>query len=394
MLGNRGCKLPYFSRPPDVSDLVFHPGLRHYSRLNTRPRAWKRCTSQYPESQLKLFRNRFTSHPQLLMHLSDAKNVFSRQLPNMGAGYITRLVFDMEAETVVILHGGKVTAGICSRHFPAENFIEIVFLAVEEDHRLCGYGRLIMNFLKSVLQTHEIYDLITCADNDAVNYFKKQGFNAKEILMDPKRWVGCIKDYEGVTLVHCRIEPDIDYMKLSEVIKKQFELYTKQTGEGVLKPPKEFDFVWPGYKERPTFISIPIPKLLKNARASTPPDNYDSKCEKIRAKIIKILNVMKNDQNYGSTFIRPVTEEIAKDYFKQITSPMDFLTIEKRLLKFPDYYKNPRLFAYDINLMCSNCQKYNAAETVYHKHAIEALMAFKQLYCTEFPEYPCNDLYE
>ena len=45
----------------------------------------------------------------------------------------------------------------------------------------------------------------------------------------------CIKDYEGVTLVHCHIEPDIDYMKLSEVVKKQFALYMEQVGNCVFK---------------------------------------------------------------------------------------------------------------------------------------------------------------
>lgn len=383
-------RLSWFSRSPDVRQRVFHPGLRHPSRLNTKPKAWIRPPDQNPDIQLKLAHNRFTSHAQMLMQLSDAKNIFSRQLPNMGSAYIARLVFDVEAETVMVMHRGRVMGGICSRLFMKEEFVEIVFCAVDCTLQSRGYGRIAMNFLKDVLQTHELYDILTCADNEAVTYFKKQGFNSKEILIDPKRWVGCIKDYEGITLVHCHIAPDIDYSKMPQVIAKQISLLSKKTGIKVNQMPREFDFTWNGYPQRPTFISIPIPKLLKNAINAKPPEDYDKKMETFRAKCIKILQELKADKRFGLTFIRPVTEEIAPGYFAKIPKPMDFLTIEKRLAKFPDYYKSPYLLAKDIQLMCINCQRFNAPDTIFFKQANEAMSAFIELYNQEFPDYPLD----
>lgn len=380
--------LSWFSRAPDISSKSIHPGLRHPSRLSTKPKPWTRGFDEYPDAQLKLGHNRFKSHEQLLMQLTDAKNIFSRQLPNMGSGYIARLVFDVEAETVMILHNGRPTGGICSRLFWQEEFIEIVFCAVDSQYQSRGYGRLAMNFLKTVLQTHELYDMITCADNEAVIYFKKQGFNAKEIEIDPKRWVGCIKDYEGITLVHCHIEPDIDYMRVPQMVKQQLDLLYKKTGVKAHQMVREHDFTWPGYKQRPTFVSIPIPKLLKMGIKTDPPPDYAKKMEKIRSSIIDILATMKADDRFGGTFMRPVTEAIAPGYFTTIPKPMDFLTIEKRLLKFPDYYKDPRIFAKDIKLMCINCQKFNSPDTIYYKHAGDALIVFKDLYYEKFGEYP------
>lgn len=52
--------------------------------------------------------------------------------------------------------------------------------------------------------------MMTCADNLAIGYFKKQGFH-KDILADPVIYKGYLKDYEGSTLMEFIIEKDIDY---------------------------------------------------------------------------------------------------------------------------------------------------------------------------------------
>ena len=38
---------------------------------------------------------------------------------------------------------------------------------------------------------------------------------------------------------------------------------------------------------------------------------------------------------------------------------MDLRTIEKRLDKYPDYYKTPELLAMDIITIAENCKHYN-----------------------------------
>jgi histone acetyltransferase len=83
----------------------------------------------------------------------------------------------MYQETVVILHAGIVHGAISYRIFPDERFIEIAFCAVGSSLQARGYGRFIMQYFKTVIQSIEIYDVLTGADNDAVDLFRKQGFN-------------------------------------------------------------------------------------------------------------------------------------------------------------------------------------------------------------------------
>ena len=385
--------LSWFSSSPLISCRYFHPGLRHPSRLNVKPKPFVRQTDFYQDAQLKIGRNTYDAHTQLLMQLVDAKNIFSKQLPNMGSGYIARLVFDIYAETIMILHNGRFIGGICSRLFEEQNFVEIVFCAVDSTYQAKGYGRLAMNFLKTLLQVHEIYDMLTCADNEAVIYFRKQGFNSKEILMNPKRWIGYIKDYEGITLVHCKIYPDIDYFNFNEILKNQMKLIENKLN--IKFNNIQFKELMPKfipYKQQPSIVSISIPKilLLTNNFKKNQKD-YFNKVNLIKNKLLNILEILKKDEKFGSTFLRPVTEEIAPAYFNQINKPMDFYTIEKRLLRFSDYYKKPILFALDIQLIVNNCQKYNLSETIYFKQATELLKKFKLLYIENFPEYPLPD---
>ena len=60
-----------------------------------------------------------------------------------------------------------------------------------------------MNKLKSYLQSKSIKYILTYADNNAIGYFRKQGFvNSKiEPIIPLLNWQGYIKDYEGGTLM-------------------------------------------------------------------------------------------------------------------------------------------------------------------------------------------------
>lgn len=488
----------WLSRPPRISGYRTHPGIRHYSRLQTKPTAFLHPQDLYPDAQIKYVKNRFNVHSQTLMHLCDGMHLFSRQLPNMGTPYISRLVYDIQAFSVFLLHGGRVSGGICSRLFSKEEFIEIVFCAVDSTYQTRGYGRLVMNYLKLYLQNIEIYDLLTCADNEAVTYFRKQGFNKHEILINPSRWVGCIKDYDGITLVHCKIRPDIDYLHFPVSLRKQqiiFEqktgviltanqqnpLYTMDTSQkpynvsksNILKQKnsestakideserkdsiykmqeiqKKLTPKFLAFPQAPSFVNVSIPEILesykpssyiiqasnksgsikkKNAKNTSNTDStnssiddedviesnvdhstkkvivhlnqmtayskkkfideYDKKMEIFRNKFFSILNELKSDSFFSVVFSRPVTEEIAPTYFTLIKKPIDFLTIEKRLTRFTDYYKRPEIFALDINQMCENCKKFNTPDTNYYKAAVDLMKKFKQLYDEEFPDYP------
>ena len=56
-----------------------------------------------------------------------------------------------------------------------------------------------------------------------VGYFKKQGFT-NEITFDGEKWKGRIKDYEGGTLMECKIFECVNYSKISKHIAKQKEV--------------------------------------------------------------------------------------------------------------------------------------------------------------------------
>lgn len=384
--------------PPHIANRRSHPGLRHQSRLFTKPVPFIRPKDIYPDAQLKYVFNRFEAHSQCLMHLIDAMHLFSRQLPNMGTAYIARLVFDVNACSVLILHNGRVSGGICSRIFLEQKFIEIVFCAVDSYYQARGYGRLMMCLLKMYLQAMELFDILTCADNEAVTYFRKQGFNKHEIMMDPKRWVGCIKDYDGITLVHCAIRPDIDYLHFSDALSRQLEVVKEKTGFYVHQAlPKHTNLFVP-FTQSPSFCSIPLPVILEEyapkletrmkSDINEYKEEYDALMSDLRDRLIAVFKALKNDQHFNTIFLRPVTEDIAPGYFTMIKKPMDFWTIEKRLYRYPDYYKRPELFASDITLMCDNCKQFNSPDTPFYKIAIDLMKKFRQLYEKEFPEYP------
>lgn len=61
---------------------------------------------------------------------------------------------------------------------------------------------------------------LTYADNNAIEFFKKQGFNEKG-YMPQGRWKGYIKDYNGSTMMQCQIVHDVDYVNISEILKQQ-----------------------------------------------------------------------------------------------------------------------------------------------------------------------------
>ncbi|KAH0791290.1 acetyltransferase, GNAT family protein [Histomonas meleagridis] len=385
--------LTWFHRPPKYVNRAVAPGNRHLSRIYTKPKAAVRLPDFYPEGQLKIARNYYGAHPQLLMTLIGVKEVFNKQLPNMGSSYITRLVFDFQAESVIILHKGIPTAAISSRLFPEQGFIEIVFLAVDMSYQLCGYGRLIMNFQKNVNLARGMTDILTCADNDAVGYFKKQGFNSKDIRMNPDRWVGYIKDYDGVTLVHCRLHPEIDYINYQDhVLSVQMRELEKRTGFRVSKPIPEFAKETPTLPDGVVHQSLPLPVIFNRCIPKVTSNgvtrlltNYNEHMETIRNKLRKILKALKADRYNSEIFLRPVTEEIAPDYFETIASPMDLFSIENRLNKFYDYYKRPEIFATDMTLMCQNAKKYNGPESPFYTNAVDIFRKFKRLYHEEFP---------
>ena len=158
--------------------------------------------------------------------LTAMKNIVSTHLPNMALDYISRIVYDIvyhESLLMIECSTNKPFAGICFRPFPDRGFVEIVFCAVDSNRQVKGYGSYLMSHLKKEMQKRGIYHILTYADNQAIGYFMKQGFQ-KNVKLEREKWCGYIKDYVEATLMECVLHKNVeDYTDIPSTIQKQRE---------------------------------------------------------------------------------------------------------------------------------------------------------------------------
>ena len=281
---------------------------------------------------------------QALMWLTMARNIFHRELSQMPENYISKLVFNRYHRTVVLSRDGKVLGGICFRPFPDRDFAEIAFCAVSSIQQIRGYGGHLMAQVTTYCQALGIHNLLTYADNSAVGYFKRQGFTL-EINFDPKFWRHCIKDYQGATLVHCKIHPDIDYLHLNAVIDCQKKLASQLMPDSELMTVSE----WP-------VTSIKGLKITSRPKANI--------VDQMR------LIVMKTKQHRRAwPFLKPVSKNEAPNYLEIVAQPMDLSLLEKNVNE--GKYHTIDQFERDLRLIFSNCYQYNGLDSVYSKSAKE-----------------------
>lgn len=371
------------------NNLRINPGLRHSVRLRTSFSCKTHDKTEFQNVQIKIVQNSNGIHSQSLVFLNELRNLYVRQLPKMGNSYITRLVFDYGAETQFILYNGKVTGAVTSKLFKEERFVEVVFLSVDAYIQGSGFGRLIINYLKSTLQVYGFKDILACADLEAVNFFRKQGFNDKEIAVEPERWLRRIKDYTGIQLCHCIVDQRIDYFRYHSIVKKQIEKVEEIYGKKFISYPKELKNIFKPYIQSPNIKCISYDQIKKVTDDVFEPPSSEKKLKDIKKKIENIMAELEEDQKLSSIFTYPVTEIIAPGYFSVINRPMDFLTIRKRLNINTDYfYKRPEMFASDIVLIADNCRLYNQPGSSYTNTADILISKFKVLYKEFFPDYP------
>lgn len=302
------------------------------------------------ELQYRLVMNDGTR--QSLMWLTMARNVFKRELTQMPENYITRLVFNEHHRTVLLLKNGVVMGGITFRPFAELDFAEIAFCAVSSLQQIQGFGAHVMAHVKTHLQAINIHNILTYADNTAVGYFKRQGFTL-EIKFDPQIWRRCIKDYQGATLIHCKIRPDVDYLRVNDVVDQQKQLVSN------LLPDLEVHSVnqWP-VKE---IQGIAIDK----------------------APQIDVVNQMKllvektKLHSRAWPFLKPVSKNDAANYAEIIKNPMDLSTLEKNVND--GKYRTIEDFTHDMRLIFTNCYQYNGEDTVYSRSAKQLEKYFGEL---------------
>ena len=258
--------------------------------------------------------------------------------------YISKLVFNENHQTVVLIQNGVVFGGIAFRPFPEFDFAEIAFCAVSSTQQIKGFGGHLMAHVKTVLQAQGIHNILTYADNSAVGYFKRQGFSL-QINLDPAIWHHCIKDYQGATLIHCRINPIVDYLHFNQICDQQ-KLYTSS-----LLPDSELM----------TINKWPV-KQIRGITIQKAPTLHIS--DQLRLVLSKIKQHSK-----AWPFLKAVSKNEAPNYYEIIKQPMDLLLLEQNVnaSKYPDLAH----FEHDLRLIFSNCRIYNPPESVYYKSAQE-----------------------
>jgi histone acetyltransferase len=289
---------------------------------------------------------------QALLWLAMAKNIFRHELTQMPEHYISRLVFNEQHRTVILLKDGTVLGGICFRPFYDCDFAEIAFCAVSTQQQIRGYGSHIMAHVKAYLQAIGIHNILTYADNTAIGYFKRQGFTL-EINFDPNIWRRCIKDYQGATLIHCSIDPNVDYLRIHDILDQQKRLASSLLPDMDLATVNEWPVV--------SFRGIQIggqPQI------------------DVKSQMLQIIGKLRLHSR-AWPFQKPVTKDEAPNYSDYVKTPMDLTTLEANVNG--GKYGSIEQFADDCRLIFTHCMKYNTEDTVYHRSAKEVEKYFEQL---------------
>lgn len=329
-------------------------------------------------------------HPQHMIWLISARNIFAQQLPKMPREYITRLVLDRRHRTLVALKDNKVVGGICYRPYFRQRFAEIAFCAVTSSEQVRGYGTRLMNHLKQAIKTDGILNFLTYADNYAIGYFSKQGFT-KEVAMSRRRWFGYIKDYEGGTLMECTIHPSIDYLRQKEIFenqRKQLMGYIEQVRQKkatvpALRTLREQSPTTENGKGKQSSTQSSSSSSSSSARKTSGSKKRDNKYDVIFNKVIKeFVEAVKNLPE-SWCFLEPVDVLQVPDYYEVIKNPIDLSSIEKKTKR--NGYSSVQELKDDLRLMTDNCRTYNKPDTEFAKCANE-VDAFVERRCTKLIE--------
>lgn len=343
---------------------------------------------------------------QVLIWLLMIKNVFSHQLPRMPREYITRLVFDPKHKCLVLVKDNRVIGGICFHMFPSQGFSEIVFCAVSSNEQVKGYGTHMMNYLKDYHVKNSTLHFLTYADEFATGYFKKQGFST-QISLARSAYHGYIKEYEGATLMGCKLNPRIQYVDFSLVLKKQKEVVKKL----IEKRQEDLGRTYPGLTcFRDGIRQIPIESIPGVREAGYRSSNDDYKffeqnhdTEHLYTILRGILNQIKTHssawpfQKYSpsSSNIPPnIISNFSNNSNSSVSSnsssiascnnsssnatrfPIDLKTITERLKS--RYYCHVHLFRADIMRLFNNCREIFSSDTEQFKCASQLQAYFEK----------------
>lgn len=285
-----------------------------------------------------------------MVYLLHLRNLFSKALVKMPRDYLVKMIFDRKHYTYTMLReNGSVVGGLCFRPFVHRGFAEVVFLAVASGDQVKGKGTLLMNHFKEHCKRDlGIKYLLTYADNFAVGYFKKQGFT-EEITLPNNIWKGYIKDYDGGTMMGCRLYEHLDYRNISESLRDIL-----QEVKTTLDNPTATATIYPGLQSFPIDDINSIPGLENFRTEET--WIFRNGPGALETQITSILNAAVREPSAWA-FREPVDEDLVPGYHSVITDPISLAAMrtknEKRL------YEDKEDFRADVRLMIDNCIMFN-----------------------------------
>nr|UXY87823.1 HAT [Cryptomonas curvata] len=281
--------------------------------------------------------------------LSRLQNLYSKQLPNMPIFYINRIILDVRQESIALIKCKnfkiQIIGGCSYRTFKKQQIMELVFFSIVTSEQMKGYGKILMSFLKEKAKSDSIKIIITCADNNAVKYFLKQGFS--QIITSPVfTWAGNLSDYYDVKLMECLLFKTYKYYNdIPFIVTLKFLSYSKSS---LIEKKRKKDLVQKYNNKNNFFSSNFFSKISKKLKKFPSLYILNSILTSIKSKKIVI------------PFLEPVDTKKsgAQDYFKIIFHAIDLRTIEERL-RIKTYYFDFLTFKKDILQMTQNSILYN-----------------------------------
>lgn len=410
------------------------------SRLDKDEKMFKDFADRNMNIQVLSSSDPSTSYESLLQ----IKYLFQKMLPKMPKDYILRQVFDEHHCCLTLnqpIEGRdnicRIVGAVCYRPCFGRNLIEIVFLAIDSDFHVSGYGTFLFDCFKEICKLQRahfqrlgeghrnkniiitslaIFDspekvnlcdleinkldpqnnlqespepkrtklcppeksngalssgaagnkvhgesgacdvssgiyLLTYADNSAIGFFKKQGFS---LFPRSTGWQGYIKDYEGGTLMECKIHRDINYLRKRDIIKRaRNAVFSK------MREINDFHIL---------YLSSDRKNLAPVLQGYQAKENHTARTkEQFLADFLYFLICTLQTHPSSWPFLDPVSAKDVPDYFDVIKHPMDMSLMMKKIKV--GAYTELKAFSSDVYLMCGNCFNYNGPDTQYYKCA-------------------------
>lgn len=321
-----------------------------------------------------------------MQKLIQLKCIFAKQLPRMPKEYIVRLLMDPHHESVMIKDNtNKILGGICYRVFSEIGMAEIVFLAIDASSQMKGNGTALMNAFKSKMIKQNITILITCADNLALGYFRKQGFYT-EIAIPKMVWKDRLKEYEGSTLMECLLDETVDYLSIVKQVTKQklalISFLKSKVTNGKVYEGLPDDFWHSASSTRLSTSSDVMTQLLKIPGLKDNFYTYEEYKELLqKPKYLDFQNKCRRvlEQLFAHESSWPFTHPVKRDevptYHEVIKEPMDLSTMMRRVNQ--GYYENRMTFEADLAKIFKNARIFNPKQSTYVKKA-DTLEKFAQ----------------